>query len=125
MTITMNNTKRSNGLAANIARVQGKTNEKKSGGWAANIARVQRENAEGKHGKQLSIYDIIEDPDAVKVEPEFVADEDVIVLNKAREKDAQVEKYEVAIKAATLIILVASMTVEAMRIVQGIKELKK
>ena len=125
MTITMNNTKRSNGLAANIARVQGKTNEKKSGGWAANIARVQRENAEGKHGKQLSIYDIIEDPDAVKVEPEFITDEDVIVLDKSREKDPQVEKFEVAIKVATLIILVASITVEALRITQGIKKLKK
>lgn len=121
----MNNTKRPNGLAANIARVQGKTNEKKSGGWAANIARVQRENAEGKHGKQLSIYDIIEDPDAVKVEPEFITDEDVIVLDKSREKDPQVEKFEVAIKVATLIILVASITVEALRITQGIKKLKK
>lgn len=121
----MNNTKRSGGLAANIARVQGKNNEKKSGGWAANIAKVQKENAEKKYGKQLSIYDFIEDPDAVKVEPEFVTDEDVIALNQAREKDAQAEKYEVAIKVATLVILVASITVEALRITQGIKKLRE
>ena len=101
------------------------SNTKRSGGWAANIARVQRENAEKKHGKQLSIYDFIEDPETVTVEPEFVTDEEVIALNQAREKDAQVEKYEVAIKVATLIILVASMTVEALRITQRVKELKK
>lgn len=98
---------------------------KRSGGWAANIARVQRENAEKKHGAQLSNYDAIGDNEAIKVEPKYVTNEDVIALNKAREKDTHVEKYEVAIKVATLIVLIASMTVEALRITQRIKELRK
>lgn len=98
---------------------------KRSGSWAANIARVQRENAEKKHGKQLSNYDANGNTEALKLEPEFVTDEEVIALNKAREKDAQVEKYEVAIKVATLIALIASMTVETLRIVQRVKKLKK